>query len=107
MCSLFSYCRNKQCVTMVKMYCFIYAVFQVSVMVTFGVIEPQSRTLQNGIGLPDLQSCMKGLKYKTCSFTQIYLKSHGFHLCKFFNNSIEVHIEFSLSLGYSVFLGSF
>ena len=40
---------------MVQMSCFIYVVFQVSVMVTFGVIKPQSRTLQNGIGLPDLQ----------------------------------------------------
>ena len=63
---------------MVQMSCFIYAIFQVSVMVTFGVIKPQSRTLQNGIGLPDLQSCVKELKYKTCSFTQIYFKSPRF-----------------------------
>ena len=26
-----------------------------------GVIKAQSRTLQNGIGLPDMQSCVKGL----------------------------------------------
>ena len=67
---------------------FVYAI---SVMFTSGVIESQSRTLQTGFGLPNLQSCMKGLKYKTCSFTQMYLKSPGF-----FNNSI-VYIEISLN----------
>ena len=82
---------------MVQMSSFIYAIFQISVMVMFGVIKPQSRTLKNGIGLPDLQSCVKGLKYKTCSFTQIYLESPGFHLCTFFNNNIKVYIEISLN----------
>ena len=44
---------------MVQMSCFIYAIFQVSVMVTFGVIKPQNRTLQNGIGLPELREGVK------------------------------------------------
>ena len=44
---------------MVQMSCFIYAIFQVSVMVTFGVIKPQSRTLQNGIELPELREGVK------------------------------------------------
>ena len=82
---------------MLQMSCFIYAIFQVSVMVTFGVLEPQSRTLQNGIGLPDLQSCVKGLKYKICSFTQFFLNLLDF-ICANFSIAVLKSTSKSLSI---------
>ena len=83
---------------MVQMSCFIYAVFQVCVMVTFGVIKRQSRTLQNGIGLPDLREGVRAVVPNPLCATDRFNVRQYFHAVSF--------LLILLAYGWANFSGS-